>query len=389
MKKGYSLVQVIIIIIITSIISGLAVGVIISKSGLKENGISYSDLLNDNYIQEFLQSYHEINKEYYKDVNNEELINSAIDGMMNYLNESYTSFLDENASDRLIAQINGTYKGIGIVTVDNIIIYVANDTPASNSGIMTGDILAKINDVSAIGKSNNEIATIIGNEETVKITIIRNEKPIELTMNVDIIDIPSVYYNVDNNIGYIRINAFSKNAYNEFRKGIDYLNNHNVEKLVIDLRDNTGGYLSEAKKIASIFTKKDSIIYSIENQNKKVDYKDDDDFEYNKNIVILVNKQTASASEVLASALKEHGLATLVGEKTYGKGKIQRMYSLSSGHTLKYTSATWYTPKGICVDEKGINPDFYIETEKVYNDGNITNIKDSQLTYAKELLVKK
>ena len=391
-RKGYSLFQVIIIIIITAIISGITVGVIFMKSDFKSNGVSYSTVINDEEAQSFLNTYYELINKYYKDIDKKELINSAIDGMANYLNESYTSFLDENASNRLIAQINGTYKGIGIVTIDNIVNYVEPNSPAYKAGIKSDDILTHINNVPVNGKSNNELSTIIMNENNVKIQVMRNSKELEFNIEVEVIDMPNVYYKVLNNkIGYIRINSFANNISDEVIKAILLFKEQKIDKLIIDLRDNSGGYLKSAKDIASIFTKQGDTIYSIDTQGKKIKYVDNDNYQEIFNTIILINKQTASAAEVLTSALSENDYAVLVGERTYGKGKVQHMYSLGNGSLLKYTSSLWYTPIGNNVDGIGITPHYYIENEKIYtNDSrSVISIKDTQLMYAEELLIKK
>ena len=391
-KKGYSLVHVIIIIIITAILSGITVGIIFSKSNFNSSGVSYSDVVNDKELQEFIKTYYELTNNYYKDIDKKELINKAIEGMTNYLNESYTSFLDENASNRLISQINGTYKGIGIITIDNIINYVDIDSPAEKAGIKAGDILTYINDVPVNGKSNNEISTIIMNETDVNLKVLRNGNSYSFDVHVDFSDMPNAYAKtLGNNIGYIRINSFSKNVGHDVRVAINHLQNQKVGKYIIDIRDNSGGYLKSAKEIASVFTKNGEKIYSISTQDRTIDYFDTDEDQIDGPIVILINKQTASAAEVLAASLSDNGYATIVGEKSYGKGKIQHIYSLSNGGTIKYTSSMWYTPKGVCIDEVGINPDYYIENEKNYSEDNktIINIQDSQLKFAQELLIKK
>ena len=389
-KKGYNLIQVIIIIIITSIISGITIGIILLKSNIVTSNSPYSELLEDANIQSFLKTYDELTSEYYEDIDKKALINNAIDGMTNYLNEAYTSLLNENSANDFYSQLSGNYTGVGIITINNIITDVIESSPASKAGIKKGDLLVKVNNQDVIGKSNTEISTqIIRSSPSVNLTIIRDQKEIKYDLKTELVNYPNISYEIDkDNIAYLRINVFSKNISYQVKNVLDNFKNKNINQLIIDIRDNAGGYLDQTKKIASYFTKKNNIIYSLDNNGKVTKYKDEDDLYYEFKIIILVNNNTASAAEVFASALKDNNYAKIVGIKTYGKGKVQHTYSLDSGSLLKYTSSKWLTPKGICIDQIGITPDYIIENKQTLaKDGiSIIGIEDTQKSYAKELL---
>ena len=310
--------------------------------------------------------------------------------MTNYLNEAYTSLLNENSANDFYSQLSGNYTGVGIITINNIITDVIESSPASKAGIKKGDLLVKVNNQDVIGKSNTEISTqIIRSSPSVNLTIIRDQKEIKYDLKTELVNYPNISYEIDkDNIAYLRINVFSKNISYQVKNVLDNFKNKNINQLIIDIRDNAGGYLDQTKKIASYFTKKNNIIYSLDNNGKVTKYKDEDDLYYEFKIIILVNNNTASAAEVFASALKDNNYAKIVGIKTYGKGKVQHTYSLDSGSLLKYTSSKWLTPKGICIDQIGITPDYIIENKQTLaKDGiSIIGIEDTQKSYAKELL---
>ena len=197
-KKGYNLIQVIIIIIITSIISGITIGIILLKSNIVTSNSPYSELLEDANIQSFLKTYDELTSEYYEDIDKKALINNAIDGMTNYLNEAYTSLLNENSANDFYSQLSGNYTGVGIITINNIITDVIESSPASKAGIKKGDLLVKVNNQDVIGKSNTEISTqIIRSSPSVNLTIIRDQKEIKYDLKTELVNYPNISYEID------------------------------------------------------------------------------------------------------------------------------------------------------------------------------------------------
>ena len=174
--------------------------------------------------------------------------------------------------------------------------------------------------------------------------------------------IPALQYKMlDHSIGYIYISSFSGTLKNQMIDALNYLENEGMESLIIDIRNNTGGYLFAAQEVASLFLEKGKTIYSLEEKDGIKEYKDETDEKRDYKIVLLQNEGSASASEILIAALKESYGATVVGTTSYGKGKVQQTYSLDDGSMVKYTSAKWLTPTGNCIDEIGISPDIYVE----------------------------
>ena len=392
-KKVYSLIHVIIIIIITAIISGITTGVLLTKNSMNHLGINYGNLVADENIKTFLNTYNEVVSDYYQDVDRKEMINSAIAGMMNYLNEPYTTYLDDNNTDILYNQLNGTYEGIGISILGNKIVSVVLNSPAEKAGILADDILILINDVDVTEMAASEITKLIKESEgEVKISVQRGEEILSFNVKAETLDMPSTEYKMfDNKIGYIRMDTFATNLPKEVNIILDRLEKQGMEKLIIDVRNDSGGYLDKAFEVSSIFVEKDKIIYSLlDKNNNKTDYKDTDDNNTSYPIVVLTNEATASAAEILTAALKDSYGAITVGKKTFGKGKVQHAYRLSTGGMVKYTSSNWLTPSGICIDEIGITPDFEVENEIIYDEEEkeIIEIIDNQLDKALELLSK-
>lgn len=384
MKKGYDLIEVVIIVIVVSIISAVSTGVIITKSFSSDGNYTYADIAKDKNLQEFINIYSKLNTSYYEDINKEEVIKSAINGMTSYLNETYTGILDIDKSNSLLDDLNATYDGIGITINNNLIVNVIKNSPAYNAGIEVNDLIISINDVDVSTNTGEEISNLLKeSEKNIKISVKRGEEIINFeNINFSKLDIPRVEYNVieNSNIGYIHISLFSNSVSDQVKNALEELNEKNVNGLIIDLRNNTGGYLEEAYNTAQLFLEKGKIVYSLEDKNNNItSFKDKTIEKYDNQIVILINGQTASAAEILAAALKESGDALIVGTKSYGKGKVQHTYSLSSGELVKYTSSYWLTPKGTCIDGKGISPDYNVENEtEIDSEGN-NYLIDNQL----------
>lgn len=391
-NKVFNLTWILVIVVITSIVSALTTGVIIYNNNKIGNKLSYSDLSKDEKLNQFLEVYANITSEYYQDVNKEELLEKAISAMMNYLGDDYTTYLNNDNTNDLMTQLAGEYTGIGVAinNENKSITKVYDETPASKAGILAGDIIIGINDKDVTNMNANEVVNMIkNNKEYFSLKLKRNEEIIEVTVKNEKIISPNIEYKFIENtkIGYMSIDAFSTTLDIQMKKALKYLEGEGMQSLIIDLRNNTGGYLDIASKVTSMFIKKGEKIYSLSEKNKIDDYFDETEEHRDYKIIILTNNNTASASEIMAAALKESYGAEIVGETSFGKGKVQQTMKLDNGSMVKYTSAYWLTPKGNCIDEIGITPNYFVSNEEILDEsGKIIEIIDRQLEKAIELL---
>lgn len=387
--KGFGLLETIIIILITSMVSSIATGIILYNSYKDNAGITYDEIAEDEALKEFLDVYSSLSSEYYETVDKKALLQSAIDAMTNYLGDKYTTYLSEEERLLLEEQLKGEYTGIGVLIEKNVIKQVFDDSPAKLKGVEVGDIIIKVNGEDVTDKEATYITSAIKkHNDKATITFLRNQEEFDLTIEFSELDVPAIKYEVlQGSIGYIYINSFSNTLAKQVKQALKKLDEEDIKSLIIDVRDNSGGYLSAAYDLASLFIEKGKIIYSLADSKNKVSYEDKTQEHQTYPIVVLVNENSASASEILAAALKESYNAILVGKTTYGKGKVQQTKQLSDGSMVKYTSAKWYTPSDVCIDGIGITPDYSIELEIKYDEnGNIKDIKDTQLLKAQELL---
>ena len=361
----FSLVEVIIIILVTTLLVSVASGVIVFRNYGK---LSVKVSTNGKDIGEIYEHYNYILNNYFGEVNKEELIDAAIGGMYNYLGDEYTTYIDKDNTNSLQEQLGGTYTGVGIeITMDNnkiVINRVFSNSPAFEAGLKKGDILIKLDDTDLSDKDSLFVSKSIKDnkeKDTFEITYLRDGKEYKTTLTKKLISIDSVESNEYEKVGYIKISTFSsvtaeqvKNAMTKFSK--------NIKSVVIDLRDNTGGYLTAAHEVSDLFLEKGQIIYNLEEKDgKKTSFaaKNGVTRKFDK-IVILVNGNSASASEILTLALKENLDATVVGTKTYGKGTVQETKVLSSGAMVKYTTSHWLSPDGNSINKIGISPDIEV-----------------------------
>ena len=382
--QGFSLKTVSIIIVITAIVTSLTTGIIIYNNNKVVLG--GADWLKDDALQEFLKIYNSLDEDYYEDINKTEMVDAAISAMVDYLGEEYSIYLNQNETDNLSDQLSGKFTGIGVsIGIGNVIVKVYEDTPASRAGIETNDVITNINGTNTEGKTTAEVANMIDKTKANTITVNRNGEEISFQVTPEIINEPlttTTYQRNNQNIGYIYVNAFTNTVGEEFKKSLTELESSNINSLIIDLRGNTGGYLKGATDIASMFIKKGKVLYILENKNSKESYYDETNEQRSLPVIVLIDGGSASASEVLAGALKDSYGATLVGTLSYGKGKVQQTNKLEDGSMVKYTIARWLRPNGECIDEIGIEPDYEVELEQD-EEGNFI---DTQLEKALELL---
>ena len=388
-NKGFNLLSVIIIICAVSLISALATGIIVTNSYKTSNGLNYNELLNDEHLSEFLEVYASVSGNYYEDVDKDALIDTALNAMLDYLGDSYTTHLNSSETKALEERLAGSYKGIGIEIIGSEIVGVTKDSPAEEAGLQVGDLLVSVDGTSVGDKSSSEISDLIKNSSNESVSLIINRAGTELTYDVAIADVATkaiAYSLLENNIGYLKMDIFSKTLSSQVDLALKDMESQGMQKLIMDLRDNTGGYLESAEDTASLFLEKGKLIYSLENSETKADYHDETSACKNYPIVILLNSNSASASEILAAALKDSysGPILFVGETSYGKGLVQQTYDLSDGSMAKYTSARWLRPNGECINGKGLKPDYEVIKAEMYDEAG--NPIDNQLQRAIEVI---
>ena len=382
--QGFSLKAVGIIIVITAIVTSITTGIIIyNNNKVILGGANWKD---DTALQEFLSIYNSLDEDYYEEIDKTEMVDAAIAAMVDYLGEEYSIYLNEAETNSLSDQLSGKYVGIGIsIGLNGQIVKVYQDTPASRVGLQDGDTIIEINGSSTENKTSAEIANLIEDNIENEVVVARNNEEITYYVTPETINEPlttNVYNRNDQNIGYIYIGSFTNTVGEEFSKSLTELKNSGINSLIIDLRGDTGGYLKSAADVASIFLQKGQTIYSLEGKDETTTYYDETTEYQTLPVIVLMNEISASASEVLAAALKDSYNATIVGTLSYGKGKVVQVNHLDDGSMVKYTTARWLRPDGTCIDGIGITPDYVVELEQD-EEGNYI---DTQLEKALELL---
>lgn len=301
--------------------------------------------------------------------------------------------MDEDDTENFTQTVNGQYEGVGVSVskVDNSIEIVAifKDSPADKAGLKPGDKIIKVNNKDVSGMELDDVVKLIKNKKKVNIIVKRDNKEKEITLKQNTVVIPSVSSRIveSNNkkVGVLNVSIFAANTYKQFKNKLDDLENKKIDSLIIDVRQNSGGHLDQVSKILSLFMKQDKVIYQIKTKKGVEKYYSTGKKSKNYNVVVLIDNGSASASEILAAAMNESYGATLIGEKTYGKGTVQKEYMLSSGASIKYTVEKWFTPKGKSINGKGISPTIEVALSDEYAN-NPTDENDNQLQEAIKFL---
>ena len=338
------------------------------------------------------QTYEVLKKEYYKDVTDEQLVNGAIDGMMKSLQDEHSIFFNEDSKKEFEDELSGSYYGIGaeitqISEEDVMINKVFDDSPAEKAGLKSGDIFISIDGKSTKGLSVSEIAKNLKSKSKEKATIVverdGEEKNFEVQKdNVNLLSVSSEM--LDDKVGYISISIFGEKTYTQFSSALKSLEKDGMKSLIIDLRGNSGGYLSTVTQIISEFLDQSKIIYQMKTREGIKKYNSINGRTRDYKIIILVDENSASASEIMASAMQEQYKATLVGVTTYGKGTVQETMDLSNGTLIKYTVQEWLTSNGNSINGTGIKPDVEVVLSEEYGN-SATRENDNQFQKALEL----
>ena len=334
------------------------------------------------------------------EIDDDALLEGAIKGMTNSLNDPYTVFMNNEEFEKLMNQSNGSITGIGVqvASKDNKITIISpiKGSPADLAGLKTDDVIEKVNDVALSGEElEKAVSMITAQDKTeVKLTIKRGDlDPFDVNITTDKIKVESLKGEMlDSSLGYIHIESFmNENTSKDFQEEIKKLQNQGMKGLVLDLRENPGGLLSEAVGVASQFIPKDkTITYTIDKYNNRNESPSVGGIAEGIPLVLLVNKGSASASEVVTGALRDYGAAIIVGETTFGKGIVQQPIKFNDGiGGLKVTISKYYTPNGENIHKKGITPDFIVSASVGINDKEYSKSTDAQLNLAIEKLQEK
>lgn len=388
-KSNFTLTEVIVITLAFCSLTGVLVGLFFYYKNDR-------NLIIDSEALDILDTYNKIVNSFYGKVSKEDLSKNAIDGMMEGLDEEYSLYLDDEGTNNLNTKLDGTYKGVGIQVTKlegNITVYkVYENTPAFRAGLKENDIILKVNDYEIKQEDEIEkVATLIKEQEKVNLTIKRDEEIKELTIDVKTIEYPSVDYRMfdvnNKKIGYIYLSTFSKTSASQVKRVLNELESQGMDSLVFDVRSNTGGYLDATEDILNLFIRSGKALFSLEDNNGKTTVYSTTKEYRTYDVVVLINQISASASEILASSLKESYGAILVGNKTYGKGLVQQTSYLSDQTMIKYTTAKWYTPEGNYINGIGYKPSIQVSLSEKYAQ-NPSDETDDQLQKALEILSK-
>lgn len=380
-KTGFNTIEVVLIAILALAFGGV-VGVVLAYTAKPLSIITNTDSPSD--IQEVEKIYDNLLSKYYGEIDKQTLSDAAIKGMIEALNDPYSTYIDAENTDDFDEQIYGYYVGIGteITLNDENQFEVTNifeNTPATDANIELHDIVVKVNNEDISGKTVSDIGKLIQGEigTNVTLTLRRGEEEFDVTITRDRIDLISVTSQIfekdDKRIGYIKVTNFASNTFNQFQTALNELEENDIESLIIDVRDNLGGQLEVATQIASLFLTKDKVVYQLNTNGIIQPIYSTGPGSFQKPITVLINGATASASEVLAIALQESADATVIGTTSYGKGTIQESYKLSTGATIKFTVQEWLSPNGNTVNEVGVKPD--IEVSETENSGETDTLE--------------
>lgn len=384
----------VILLLIISCVFGVVMGCILTYS-------KSFDMVNVTKDEaELLAAYEKIRDNYYEDLSEDNLVGSAIDGMINSLEDPYSYYLNESDTSSFNQRLNGTYIGIGVTILhddnnENQVVEIVDGSPAKKAGLKVGDIFLSIDGNNVRNLSLPEVSSFmrgsVGDKHSFVLLRDGNEVKVNVVLGEVILSSISskIIEGNNKNVGYINISTFAANTYTQFNKNLKSLEKEKIDSLIVDVRGNPGGHLSQVQDILSLFFDKKTVLYRIENKGKveKVYATTKDKRKYD--VVVLIDSESASASEILASCFKEnYKNATIIGTTSYGKGTVQKTYELSNGSSLKYTAEKWLTSKGKWINGIGVEPDIKVELpEEYYNNGCDEN--DLQLQKALEVLTKK
>jgi carboxyl-terminal processing protease len=353
------------------------------SSRTSHSPISSNGLLPDNLdYAEVEEVYDSLRKNYDGELKLEDIFDGLKNGLAQATGDPYTTYFTESENEEFNGEVNGTFSGIGaeLLSENNVIIVSTplSGFPAEKAGLKARDVILKIDEEDATSLSVTEAVKLIRGDvgTTVKLTILRGNEQLEFSIVRATITIPSVSHKIEDDIGYMQITRFGEDTYDLAVVAANDFIKNKVKGVIVDVRNNPGGYLDQAVAVSSLWVSKGKTVVEERRGDvtEKIEKALGGNILGNYKTVILINGGSASASEILAGALKDNGEATLLGEKTFGKGSVQQVDEFIGGSALKVTIAKWYTPKGKNINKEGISPD----TEVVVTTDQITAGIDSQ-----------
>ena len=398
-QKSQKVYKIIMLVILTAFITFMVTS--LSLYSYYTNKPAYTLITNSSTVDtsefdSYLEKIDSLINKYYlwsDKIDQNKLKEGAISGYVSGLGDEYTEYIPASEMEKFKENITGSFVGIGIYMVadeenDQIIVYYPiPDSPADKAGIKSGDIIKSVDGVEYGYDDFDVIASKIKGKEGTEVTLVieRNGKEMTFKVKREKIDLNPIKSKVINkNIGYIKLPSFDEGSSDDFKEKVDDLVSQGATSLIIDLRNNGGGIVDESTTIADYFLDKGKTIMTTKDKNGNVEVtKAEKDKEYSMPIVVLVNENSASASEILTGALKDNERATIVGDTTYGKGVIQTVLTLSDGSGLKITTAEYFTPLGTEIHKKGITPNVEVKLpDSVTNIYSVSEDDDTQLQKA-------
>ena len=337
-----------------------------------------------------------INAYYLDEIDGQKVEDTMYTGMVAGLEDLYSVYYSKEELESMEESISGAYSGIGATltqdpdTGELSVVSCFDGTPAQEAGLQPGDVITGWNGKSVEGIELSELVSKIKTdpEEQLTLEIERDGETLEVELTRREVQIPTVEYEMlDNQIDYIRLVEFDEVTADQFKEALEDLENQNMEKLIIDVRNNPGGVLQVVCDMLDQLLPEGMIVYTEDKNGNRKEYTSDEEHQFTKPLAVLANENSASASEIFAGAIQDYGIGTIVGTTTFGKGIVQRTFYLSDGTGVKLTVAKYYTPKGHDIHKKGITPDVEIELdEELKNQSSISHEEDNQLQKAIEVL---
>ncbi len=393
-KKGFfqgALVGALVVLLLTGLVS--------CASGQTGSGSSSGsgDVLDAEALSKLEKMRTDIDKSYLYDVDEESMTEGVYAGYVYGLSDPYSVYYDEQATQSLLDDTTGEYNGIGAVLSQNMntgvitILKVYPDSPAEKAGLADGDILYKVGEEEVTGRDLSKVVTYIkGDKGTdVDLVVYRGEDMEEVTVTavrdtVQAITVESEM--MEDGIGYLSLSEFDAVSYDQYKEALDALEAEDMKGLIVDLRDNPGGNLSTVCEIVNLMVPKGLIVYTEDKYGNRQEYSSDGTHQFTKPLVVLVNGNSASASEIYAGAIQDYGTGKIVGTQTYGKGVVQQLFDLGDGSSMKLTVSEYYTPNGRSIQDVGITPDVEVEYEKNEKDPEADNQLDEAVSVLKEMI---